>query len=64
MLTAREQDVLALVARALTSRAVAHRLGISGRTVHEHLEHASRELGCCDRLSAVLGARAEGLIAT
>ena len=53
-LTTREQDVLELVARGLTSRAVAHRFEISERTVHKHLERIYRKTGCRDRLSAVL----------
>ena len=56
-LTAREKDVLGLVARGLTSRAIAHRFGISERTVHKHLERIYRKTGCRDRLSAVLKAR-------
>jgi DNA-binding CsgD family transcriptional regulator len=61
-LTSRELDVLALVARGLTARAIAHRCGISERTVHKHLEHVYGKLGCRDRLSAVLRARDTGLL--
>jgi DNA-binding CsgD family transcriptional regulator len=53
-LTAREKDVLELVARGLTSRAIAHRFDISERTVHKHLERIYQKTGCRDRLSAVL----------
>jgi DNA-binding CsgD family transcriptional regulator len=56
-LTARERDVLELVARGLTSRAIAHRFGISERTVHKHLERIYRKTDCRDRLSAVLKVR-------
>jgi len=59
-LTAREKDVLGLVARGLTSRAIAHRFGISERTVHKHLERIYRKTGCRDRLSAVLSVREAG----
>jgi DNA-binding CsgD family transcriptional regulator len=59
-LTAREKDVLGLVARGLTSRAIAHRFGISERTVHKHLERIYRKTGCRDRLSAVLKVRDGG----
>ena len=38
--------------------------GISVRTVHKHLESAYRELGCHDRLRAVLVARSTGLPAS
>jgi DNA-binding CsgD family transcriptional regulator len=61
-LTAREKDVLELVARGLTSRAIAHRLEISERTVHKHLERIYRKTGCRDRLSAVLRVRGLGLV--
>jgi len=60
-LTAREKDVLELVARGLTSRAIAHRFEISERTVHKHLERIYRKTGCRDRLSAVLRVRDAGL---
>jgi DNA-binding CsgD family transcriptional regulator len=59
-LTARETDVLGLVALGLTSRAIAHRFGISERTVHKHLERIYRKTGCRDRLSAVLKVRETG----
>jgi DNA-binding NarL/FixJ family response regulator len=60
-LTAREKDVLELVARGLTSRAIAHRFEISERTVHKHLERIYQKTGCCDRLSAVLRVHEVGL---
>jgi DNA-binding CsgD family transcriptional regulator len=60
VLTDREQAVLDLVARGLTSRAVAHRCGISERTVDKHLEHIYRKIGCSDRLTAVLRIREAG----
>jgi DNA-binding CsgD family transcriptional regulator len=62
LLTCREVEVLSLVARGLTARAMAHRCGISERTVQKHLEHIYRKLGCRDRLSAVLRVHAEGLL--
>lgn len=62
VLTARELRVLELVGLGLTSRAVAHRLGISERTVQKHLEHVYVKLGCQDRVSAVLRVRDAGLL--
>ena len=56
-LTAREHEVLELVARGLTSRAIARQFNISERTVHKHLERIYRKTGCQDRLSAVLRVR-------
>jgi DNA-binding CsgD family transcriptional regulator len=62
VLTGRELRVLELVGLGLTSRAVAHRLGISERTVQKHLEHVYVKLGCRDRVSAVLRVRDAGLL--
>jgi DNA-binding CsgD family transcriptional regulator len=61
MLTSRELEVLTLVASGCTALSIAHRLAISERTVHKHLEHAYAKLGCRDRVSAVLRFRAAGL---
>ncbi len=58
-LTARELDVLSLVAEGLLARTIASRLAVSTRTVNKHLENVYRKLGAHDRLVAVL--RAEGL---
>jgi DNA-binding NarL/FixJ family response regulator len=44
-LTAREREVLGLVADGLTSKAIATRLGISPRTVETHRENLMRKLG-------------------
>lgn len=58
VLTARERQAVVLVARGHTDEAIAHRLGVSRRTVNKHLEHAYRKLGVHDRTSAavILGA--------
>ena len=61
-LTAREVEILTLVARGLTGRAIGHRCGISVRTVQKHLEHIYRKLDCRDRVSAVLRTQQEGLL--
>jgi DNA-binding CsgD family transcriptional regulator len=52
-LTAREQEVMRLVARGLTSVGIGHLLGISHRTVTTHLEHAYVKLGCNNRIDAI-----------
>ncbi len=44
-LTSREREVVQLVAEGLTSRAIAHRLRISPRTVESHRAHVVRKLG-------------------
>jgi DNA-binding CsgD family transcriptional regulator len=63
-LTGREVAVLTLVAQNLTAVAIAHRLGISARTVHKHLEHVYAKLGVADRVTAVQVARRMGLCGT
>jgi DNA-binding NarL/FixJ family response regulator len=44
-LTAREQEVLSLLAEGLANKQVARKLGISVRTAETHREHLSRKLG-------------------
>ena len=51
-LTARQAEVLRLVATGLSERDIAGRLGISHRTVQKHLERAYRELGVSSRSEA------------
>jgi DNA-binding CsgD family transcriptional regulator len=55
-LTPREQDAAELAASGLPNREIAHRLGISERTVEVHLSNAFRKLGIRSRtgLSNVL----------
>lgn len=61
-LTPRELQVLHLVADGLTSRAIAHRLRISARTVDKHRESIHLKLGRHDRLSAVRRAQELGIL--
>jgi DNA-binding CsgD family transcriptional regulator len=61
-LTAREVEVLRLVAKGMTAVACGHLLRISPATVRKHLEHAYDKLGVHDRLLAVERARQEGLL--
>jgi DNA-binding CsgD family transcriptional regulator len=56
-LTSREAEVLGLVARGLTDQQVAHRLGVSVRTVGKHLEHVYAKLDVTGRQAAVHVAR-------
>ena len=53
LLTAREIDVLSLVAQGLTNREVSSRLFISPATVRTHLEHIYDKLGVRSRAGAV-----------
>lgn len=56
-LTAREQEVLALVAGGLANKNIARRLGISERTVKAHLTKVFQAIGVADRTQAALWAR-------
>ena len=52
-LTAREWEVLELIAEHLPTTVVARRLGISEVTVRRHISSAMHKLGVADRESAV-----------
>jgi len=56
-LTARQHEVLDLVAAGLTDAAIGRRLGCRQRTVDKHLEHIYRRLGVSCRTAAVAAAR-------
>lgn len=62
LLTAREVEVLVLVAEGLTNREIAERLYISVRTVGAHLERSTAKLGVGTRGAAVHEARRQGLL--
>ena len=51
-LSAREQDVLALVAAGKTNGEIASTLNLSPRTVGKHLEHVFEKLGVHTRTAA------------
>ncbi|MGW6931323.1 response regulator [Lentzea sp. NPDC054927] len=61
-LSARELDVLGLVAKGSTNRAVAAALFISEATVKTHLLHVYAKLGVSDRAAAVAVAYERGLL--
>ncbi len=61
LLSAREREVLALVAEGLTNRRIAGRLGISEATVKAHLTNIYQRLGIADRTQAALWASRHGL---
>jgi FixJ family two-component response regulator len=52
-LSAREREVVALMAQALTNKAIARRLGISPRTVEIHRTNALTKLGVGHSIAAV-----------
>jgi DNA-binding NarL/FixJ family response regulator len=60
-LTEREQEVLRLIARGADNTAVARRLGVSGKTVRNHVSNIITKLQVTDRTAAVLRARDAGL---
>ena len=60
--TDRELEVLELVARGLTNRAIGRRLAISEATVKTHLVHLFTKLDVADRTAAVTVALERGLI--
>ncbi|HEX3453233.1 MAG TPA: PAS domain S-box protein [Gaiellaceae bacterium] len=62
-LTAREQQVLALVADGMTNERVAEELGISAETVQSHVRNAMSKLEADTRTQAVATALRQSLIA-
>ncbi|MEO8899514.1 MAG: HD domain-containing phosphohydrolase [Candidatus Dormibacter sp.] len=62
-LTAREIEILVLVARANSNRAIAQRLHITDKTVGNHIEHIYGKIGCTSRAGAALYAMQHGLLA-
>lgn len=62
-LSAREVEVLELVAQGLSNRAIAKQLFVSEATVKSHLVHAFTKLEVDSRTAAVAAARDRGLIA-
>ena len=61
-LTAREQDVLHLLAEGLPNKIIAERLGISDQTVKFHVASITGKLGASNRTEAVHIAARRGLI--
>ena len=61
-LTARERDVLELLAQGLQHEEIGRRLGIGSETVRTHLRKATERLGAATRTQAVAIAIRRGLI--
>jgi DNA-binding NarL/FixJ family response regulator len=61
-LTARERDVLELIARGLPNKAIARRLSLSEKTVKAHVSAILRKLDVTDRTQAALRAVRERLV--
>jgi DNA-binding NarL/FixJ family response regulator len=62
-LTARELDVLRLLARGLTNKDIAAALVISRKTVSNHVEHIYAKSGASTRAAASYFATTHGLLA-
>jgi HD-GYP domain-containing protein (c-di-GMP phosphodiesterase class II) len=61
-LTAREVEVLRLVARGLSNKEIAKRLVITPKTTGNHVEHIYTKIGTTNRASASLFAMQHGLL--
>jgi DNA-binding CsgD family transcriptional regulator len=61
-LTAREAEVLILLARGLSNRQIAERLVITPKTAGNHVEHIYAKIGASSRAAAALFAVQHGLL--
>jgi HD-GYP domain-containing protein (c-di-GMP phosphodiesterase class II) len=61
-LTTRECEVLALLAQVLPNKGIAQRLGISAKTVGNHVERIYTKLGVSNRAGAAMLAMQHGLV--
>ncbi len=61
-LTSREVDILRLLARGLLNKEIARRLGITPKTVGNHVEHIYAKIGVSSRAAAGLFATEHGLL--
>jgi DNA-binding NarL/FixJ family response regulator len=61
-LTAREREVLALIARGLPNKRIARELGVAEKTVKTHVGHVLAKLGVTDRTQAALHAVRAGMV--
>jgi DNA-binding NarL/FixJ family response regulator len=61
-LTRREVEVLVLLARGLSNKAIAERLVIAPKTAGNHVEHIYTKIGCSTRAAASLFAMQHGLL--
>jgi DNA-binding NarL/FixJ family response regulator len=60
-LTAREREILDLIARGHNNAAIAARLFVSPKTVGNHISHIFTKLQVADRAQAIIRAREAGL---
>ncbi|MFD5164356.1 response regulator transcription factor [Streptomyces hawaiiensis] len=62
LLTARERQILVLISQGNSNRRVAKALGISERTVKNHLSAVFTKVGASDRTQAVVMAIRSGIV--
>ncbi|MGK3202081.1 response regulator [Amycolatopsis sp. MEPSY49] len=60
-LTAREQEIMVLVARGMGNASIADQLVLSQKTVRNHVSHIFRKLRVTDRAQAIARAREAGI---
>ena len=61
-LTAREVEVLILLARGLSNRQIAERLVVTPKTAGNHVEHIYAKIGASSRAAAAMFAVQHGLL--
>ncbi|TAJ70200.1 MAG: response regulator transcription factor [Phenylobacterium sp.] len=61
-LTERQSEVLRYLGEGLSNKAIAHRMGITEKTIKAHMTGVLRALDVSDRQQAVQSARAAGII--
>lgn len=61
-LTAREVEIIALLARGRQAKQIAHELDISTRTAERHIQNAYRKIGVSTRAAATFFAMEQGLV--
>lgn len=60
-LTERERQVLTLIAKGINNSAIAERLGLSPKTVRNHVSNIFNKLQVADRAQAIIRAREAGM---
>lgn len=61
-LSAREREILALIARGAANKVIARELDIAETTVKIHVQHILRKLGLASRVQAAVYAKGRGLV--